>query len=134
MAKVQFFTQKMIDQWVAERRAEFDGETLKVLVGNRSVYRLKPATMFLDIIDGTDTRGLKGKVLSEDHLQALKADVYLDSGLIGETAYKVEPGFVVAQVVAGSVPAKSTPASETKAEPDEQSLADLVLKSLSGQS
>lgn len=126
MSRVQFFTQKMIDQWTVEGKVHFDGKTLKVLVGSPAHYVLRPAVMVLDLVDGEDQRQLKGKVLTEEHQKALKMDVYLDSGIIGQVAYKVEPGFVVG----GDAPSAAEPTKESQSSGD--SLADIMLKTLSG--
>lgn len=126
MSRVQFFTQKMIDQWALEGKVHFDGKTLKVLVGTPAHYVLQPAVMVLDIVDGEDQRQLKGKVISEAHQKTLNMDVYLDSGIIGQVAYKVEPGFVVA----GQASSVAEPAKDGQGSGD--SLADIMLKTLSG--
>jgi hypothetical protein len=130
VAKVQFFSQKMIDDWAGENKVQFDGKTLKVLVGNKGAYDLEPATRFLEPIEGEDKHQLVRKVLTQKHLDGLSADVYLDSALVGEVAYKVEPGFVVAQKNQIASP------SEKREEPrkkEEETLADFMLKALSEQ-
>lgn len=116
----------MIDQWTLEGKVHFDGKTLKVLVGDPALYVLQPAVMVIDLVDGEDQRQLKGKVLTEEHQKVLKMDVYLDSGIIGQVAYKVEPGFVVAE----NHPSPQAPAKDGQSASD--SLADIMLKTLSG--
>ena len=118
MAKVQFFTQAMIDAWAQAGKVDFDGRILRVLVEPKRDYVLIPATRFLDVIEGEDQSGVLRKILNEKHLKDLGADVYRDSAIIGEVAYQVEPGFVVDQ---------DQPSERIK---DEALLADFLLKNL----
>jgi len=134
VAKVQFFKQKMIDDWVAEGKASFDGVTLEVLVGNKGTYHLEPATMFLDTQEGEDQHKLKGKVLTQKHLEGLGADVYLDSALIGEIAYKVEPGFLVISGQAPKVEVQEAQEKQSEEVKEEDLLADIMLKTLTDNS
>lgn len=132
MAKVQFFTQKMIDAWANQGKVEFDGETLRVLSGKPGIYRLKPATMFLKLLEGEDKNRLVGRVVANDVLKNMGADVYLDSCIMGDIAYNVEPGFVVSNepVPVLTAPGKSTEQDSRVEDPNDVSLADLIVKSL----
>ncbi len=116
----------MIDQWTLEGKVHFDGKTLKVLVGNPALYVLQPAVMVIGLVDGEDERQLQGKVLTEEHQKHLKMDVYLDSGIIGQVAYKVDPGFMV------SANHPSPPEAAKEGQSASDSLADIMLKTLSG--
>ena len=131
MAKVKFFTQKMIEQWVALGRAEFNGRILTVKSSGEA-YELDPATMFKTVIEGKDRQKLIGKVLTEKHVQDLGIDVYLDSAILGEIAYRVEPGFIVAKLVRPAAQAAAAGPSGSQGETKPiQDLADLMVKALS---
>ena len=120
MAKIQFFTQKMIEKWAQEKKVHFDGNTLEVLIGKTVSYVLKPATRFLKLVEGEDTLGIKRKVLTKEHLDSLGADLYMNSVIIGETAYEVEPGFIVEGMTSG----------QTSQKEFEDSLAEFMLKAM----
>jgi len=69
LAKIQFFTQKMIEKWEAEKKVEFDGQKLQVLIGAKQSYQLKAATRFLKLVEGEDKMGIQKKVLTKESLK-----------------------------------------------------------------
>jgi len=57
--------------------------------------RLRPASLFLRVVgDGSDKRGLVGKVKDEEALSAIGAEAYMTSVLFDDAAYDVEAGFL----------------------------------------
>ena len=89
-----FIPQSDIDRWMSSGRVELRGEVL-VLRDASAEMKLRAAALFLRVAgDGTDKRGLVGKVKDEQALGALGAEAYMTSVLFDDTAYDVEAGFV----------------------------------------
>jgi hypothetical protein len=54
-----------------------------------------PGSFFAKVSgDGPDPNGLVGKVKDEAAIGAMGAEQYMNSVILGDTAYDVEPGFV----------------------------------------
>jgi hypothetical protein len=88
-----FWPQEMIDEWMLEEQAVIEGDVL-TLVREQRRYDVHQAVLFLaDVGDGADPHGLVGRVKEITSLEELHAERYLDSVLIGDSAYKVVPGF-----------------------------------------
>ena len=114
MTEKLFFSQELINSWCDDQRVKFENDTLSIQTRTGTQeYTLTPAYRVLRVADGSpDVHQVIGQVLSKDELAEKKADVYLDSAIIGETPYEVEPGHVA-----------------VKAE-DEKSLEDLLMEYL----
>lgn len=91
-----FFSQDIINAWTDDEKVKFENDVLTIHT-HRGVqdYNLTPAYRFLTISgDGPDPNQLLGKVRLQTDLEAMGADLYLTSCIIGECAYDVEPGYV----------------------------------------
>lgn len=97
MAIKLFIPQEDFDAWLSAEKVSLEGEILSLLGTNISL-RLVPGCHFKGVQAGHDQRGLLGKVKAKAALAALGAEVYLDSVILGETAYEVEAGFVAKPV------------------------------------
>ncbi len=90
-----FFSQKVLDVLVQEGTITLEGNVLTLLAPERRSYTLEPAYRFNATADnGPDPHGLLGHIRSEKDLRAAKAEVYLDSVIYGETAYRADSGFI----------------------------------------
>ncbi|MDD5306926.1 MAG: hypothetical protein PHU25_06345 [Deltaproteobacteria bacterium] len=88
-----FWPQTLLDEWMVEEKISIDAGTLTV-VGEKARYRVKQAVHFLaDVGDGSDPHKLLGRVKELETLTALGAEQYMDSVILGDSAYKVAPGF-----------------------------------------
>ena len=93
MAKL-FISQDRLDAWTADNRVKLEGETLTLLEDGRS-FTIRPAVHFIKVAgNDVDPNDLLGKVKDEQALAELGADLYMDSVIMGDTAYDVQPGFV----------------------------------------
>jgi len=89
-----FFPQSLLDLLVDADEIELDGQEL-VLRDAGYRYKIVEAVRIVgEVPEGSDPRGLTGKVKSRRHLTELGAELLGDSMLIEETAYDVQPGFV----------------------------------------
>jgi hypothetical protein len=108
-----FISQKALDEWVAEGRAELDGEELLDRVtGHR--FRLSTAVRFVaEVTGGPDEHGLVGKVKDADQLLGLTAEVLGASVVLGDNAYDVEEGFVGTPIEPEPVESPADPRAAT---------------------
>jgi hypothetical protein len=89
-----FIPQETVDAWLSTDRVNLEGEMLQLLAGGL-VLRLVPGCHFKSVQAGSDeTFKLLGKVKAKAAVSALGAEMYMNSVILGETAYEVEVGFV----------------------------------------
>jgi hypothetical protein len=103
-----FVAQELLDQWAVEGKIELSGNTLKLLAEQRA-FHLLPGVRFLSLAAGQDRARLLGRVKSEEQLQTLGAELYMNSVLLEEDAYDVQCGFLAE--VSGAAPHSEAPAS-----------------------
>jgi hypothetical protein len=88
-----FWPQELLDQWIVEEKIVLEGEQLTILEENRT-YLLNQAVYFIeDVGDGSDQYKLVGRVKNKGVLEEMEAEHYMDSVLIGDSAYQVVSGF-----------------------------------------
>jgi hypothetical protein len=102
-----FVSQELLDQWAVEGKIELAGNTLKLLNEQRA-FHLLPGVRFLSLAAGLDRARLLGRVKSEEQLQTLGAELYMNSVLLDEDAYDVQCGFL-AEVSGLNAPVSATP-------------------------
>ncbi len=88
-----FVSQELLDGWAEQGKIELSGSQLTILAENRS-FELHPGAHFLSLAAGADGHRLVGKVKTESQIRELGAELYMNSVLLGEDAYDVQPGFV----------------------------------------
>jgi hypothetical protein len=87
-----------MDSWLSSERVNLEGEMLR-LPGAGLVLRLVPGCYFKCVQAGSDdTFALLGKVKAQAAVAALGAEAYMNSVILGETAYEVDLGFVAKPV------------------------------------
>jgi hypothetical protein len=89
-----FISQERLDAWSAEQRVQLDGDILTLAEDGRA-FRIRPAVRFLKVAtDEPDAADLLDTVQDDEDLARLGADQYMDSVILGDTAYDVQPGFL----------------------------------------
>lgn len=89
-----FISQDRLDEWSAEDRVRLDAGVLTLADDGRS-FRIAPAVRFVRVSGAdTDPHDLVGRVKREAELGALGAELYMNSVILGEVAYDVQPGFL----------------------------------------
>ncbi len=137
-----FVPQEVLDEWVVDGMATLEDQELS-LPNEGESYTLTPAFRFIKEAAGAeDPHDLIGRVKEQADIEALGAEAYMDSVLLDDNAYDVQPGFV--GVPAGNAPQEGAPESAA-AEPeqiaeeaprtsksgvDSDELAELLLKHL----
>ena len=94
MSTKAFLPQDLVDAWISADKAELAGEIM-TMRGGALALRLVPGYYFDRVAGGSDEgHELLGRAKSKAAVSALGAEVYMNSVILGETAYEVEAGFV----------------------------------------
>jgi len=94
-----FWPQETMDEWIVDEKVTIDGDVLLIRDVHRS-YHVSQAVYFdADVGGGGDPHGLVGRVKEVANLVKLGAEHYMDSVLLGDSAYKVTPGFTGQPIV-----------------------------------
>lgn len=90
-----FIPQEKLEAWVQEGKISISDNVITTLAGNKISYKLIPAFKFLRLTSGdSDSENLIGAVKTKDDIKHLKPDIFMDSIIIGNTAYEVEMGYI----------------------------------------
>lgn len=88
-----FWPQEIMDQLMVDEKATIKDDVL-AMVDDKVRYRVQQAVHFVaDVGDGSDVHKLVGRVRELEALAELGAEHYMDSVLIGDSAYEVVLGF-----------------------------------------
>ena len=93
MADYLFVPQSVLGRWSDQGKVSVDGAVLTIL-GENKAFALTSAVRFIKLEAGDDTAGLLQKVKTTEALKAMGAEHYMDSVLLGESAYQVQQGFL----------------------------------------
>jgi 3-oxoacyl-ACP reductase-like protein len=93
MADYLFVPQSVLDRWSEQGRIEVDGNVLTIL-GEQKSFALTSAVRFIKMEAGEDNAGLLAKVKTTDALKQMGAEHYMESVILGESAYQVQQGFL----------------------------------------
>lgn len=93
-----FFSQETLDQWLAEGRADVEGEILVLKPENRRFQLLTAVHITNEVTGNQDTPGLLGRVKDSEQLAQLGAEHVSTSVILGDNAYEVVQGFVASPV------------------------------------
>lgn len=88
-----FISQERLDQWTVSNKVQLVGERLTLREDGRS-FSIAPAVRFLRAAGGDDKPRLVGTVRRESDLAGMGGELYMNSVIVGDTAYDVECGFL----------------------------------------
>lgn len=89
-----FISQDRLDAWTAESRVNVDGDVMTLNDDGRS-FTIRPAVRFMKVSGSEqDPHDLLGRVKDETALDEMGADHYMNSVIMGDTAYDVQVGFI----------------------------------------
>ena len=96
-----FISQGRLDAWSSEERVRVEADLMTLSRDGRA-FRLRPALRFLRISGGSgaDPNGLVGRVKLLDDVTRLGGEQFMESVILGETAYDVQSGYVGEPVAA----------------------------------
>lgn len=127
-----FFPQAAFDQWLVDGAIDLRGTELTILAEGRK-YRIAEAVRVLKEAAGQpDQNDLVGRVKTKVFLEALGAEIFEGSMIIGDNAYDVVEGWLGAPTVSFEEHKRTRSSSEFDEEPrtDEDLLAKFLLKNL----
>jgi hypothetical protein len=104
-----FLPQTQLEEWALDEQADVREDKL-LLKGETAPYAVAQAVHFKTLLSGDDSQKLVSRVKTSAQLQELGAEHMMDSVLLGETAYEVEPGYLV------TVPDAEAPKSQSDAD------------------
>ncbi|MEE8410474.1 MAG: hypothetical protein V3T05_12785 [Myxococcota bacterium] len=93
MAEPLFISQQELEIWVEEGKVSLEDNVLTLLAEGAS-YQVVPAVRILGLLDGQDAAGLVGTTQSVADLEAMGAEHFRDSLILGDTAYQCDEGFL----------------------------------------
>ncbi|MFO8056671.1 MAG: hypothetical protein R6V10_05185 [bacterium] len=128
-----FISQAVLDRLFSEEKAELQGDKLVIYGREHQVYNLTPAYKFTGVADDSpDKKGLVGKIYVKSELEKISADIYMDSAIIDDIPYNVQPGYVGApeQAAATEPQGRESSESESKEVDEQELLSDYLLKIL----
>jgi hypothetical protein len=90
-----FISQSRLDTWSMEDRVKIDADIM-TLQGDGRSFRLHPALRFLKVSGNgaEDPNGLVGKVKTLEAVTRLGGEQFMESVILGDTAYDVQSGFI----------------------------------------
>jgi hypothetical protein len=92
-----FISQGRLDAWSSEERVKVEADVMTLARDGRA-FRLRPALRFLRVAapggGGDDPHGLVGRVKLLEDVARLGGEPFMESVILGETAYDVQSGFV----------------------------------------
>lgn len=122
MGEKLFFSQDILDAWCEEQKVKVEGDVLTINRTPPSKFKLIPAYRVIKVAGGgEDTKKWVNKVKTREELEAAGADIYMNSILIGETAFDAEYGYLAEPL---KEPAKKEEQS------DAELLTEFLLKNL----
>ncbi|MCL2011426.1 MAG: hypothetical protein FWG75_01365 [Cystobacterineae bacterium] len=90
-----FLPEKQLEAWATEDRVDLSDGQLMVQ-GESRRFPLVPAVHFVRLESGEDEKALVGRVKTMAQLDELEAEQLMaSSAIIGETAYCVQPGYII---------------------------------------
>lgn len=101
-----FLPHSLLEEWALSEQADLRDDALFV-PGERQSYPLVGAVHFRALATGEDHQQLLSKVKTHAQLAELSAEHMMGSVLLGETAYEVDDGYVVAVPEAAQQPKAS---------------------------
>ena len=120
MADYLFVPQSVLDKWSEQGRIQVDGNVLTILGENKN-FALTSAVRFMKMEAGDDNAKLLQKVKTTDALKQMGAEHYMESVILGDSAYQVQQGFLadanaLRRAAAASAPPapKAAPAAAPK--------------------
>ncbi|MGZ6124888.1 MAG: hypothetical protein ACXWLR_08000 [Myxococcales bacterium] len=116
MADYLFVPQSVLDKWSEQGRIQVDGNVLTIL-GEQKSFALTSAVRFIKMEAGDDNAGLLAKVKTTDALKQMGAEHYMESVLLGESAYQVQQGFLADANALRRAAAASQPQPSTAGDP-----------------
>ena len=113
MADYLFVPQSVLDRWSEQGKVQVDGHVLTIL-GEGKAFALTSAVRFMKMEAGDDVSNLLQKVKTTDALKQMGAEHYMESVILGDSAYQVQQGFLAdANALRRAAAVSQTPPDQT---------------------
>ena len=132
MRKKIFVSQQMLDNMSNENKVHIEEDNRLTFLSNKLTYHLEAALKFLSCeTSHKDPHKLIGKIITTSTLKEKGADLFMDSVIYKDEAYKTEQGFI-GRLQEKEPVKKEKPATPEKKEEksEEELLAEFILKKL----
>jgi hypothetical protein len=96
-----FVSQKRVQQWTEEGRVAIDGNQMTLPELARTFKLTEAFYIQRAVSEDGDQFKLAGRVKTRTQIATLGGEVFLNSLIIGDTAYEGDPGFIGEPVAAG---------------------------------
>jgi hypothetical protein len=106
-----FLPEKQMETWAIEEKVDVKDRQL-IVEGEPRRFPLMPAVYFVRVESGEDEKKLVGRVKTMAQLDELEVEQMSDSALVGETAYRVQSGYILTLELSSKAERKSPSASE----------------------
>ena len=129
---LRFIPQAILDGWMGQGMVDVQTGKLVELASHKE-YPVREAVHFVKVEQGSDTQGWTNKVMSLEEVRARGAEHYMNSVILGDTVFLVDPGWIAeeAEAAAGPVAARAGAKKGEAKNPEADALAKLLLDKLS---
>jgi hypothetical protein len=107
-----FFPQASVDQWGIEGIVELTPSELVMVAEGRRFSIAEAVRVLVEVTGSPDPHGIVGKVRTRASLEALGAEIFEGSMVLGDNAYDVVEGWMGSLVPGARVPETSEPSVE----------------------
>jgi hypothetical protein len=102
-----FFPQASVDQWAIEGTLELTPTELVMVAEGRRFSIAEAVRVLVEVTGTPDPHGIVGKVKTRASLEALGAEIFEGSMVLGENAYDVVEGWMGSLVPKSGIPETS---------------------------
>lgn len=124
-----FVSQRRVQVWTEEGRIAIEGNIMNLPELGRAFKLTEAFFVQRQVSEGPDPHKLVGRVKTRSQLAAIGAEVFLNSLIVGNTAYEGEPGF--AGEATAAKPQSGAPQKQPSSAPKALHSAQTVPKSVS---
>ena len=133
-----FWPQELLDQWIVDEKIALEGERLTLIKENQNYHVCQAVYFIADVGDGEDVHKLLGRVKDVEEMAKMGAEHYMDSVILGDSAYQVVTGFVgeqtpiedLSQTAPRSISDALSPQSGENEADDQELLAKFLIDNL----
>jgi len=90
--KIIFIKYSLLEELEATNKGNLDSNQILTLI-NKKKYQLEEAVIFKEKLEGSPLKNLVNEIITINDIETLGYDLYMDTVIVEETAYKVEEGF-----------------------------------------
>jgi len=128
--KIIFLKYALLEEIEISKKGNLDSNQVLTLI-NKKQYKLEEAVIFKEKLEGEPSKSLVNEIITIKNIEDFGYDLYLDTVIVDDTAYRVEEGFKGTLIEAKPVVKKAKTINDVefseKEKTSEQLLADFML-------